>query len=312
MQSKDLDQAEKLVKEIRTTPENKYGRTDHEELTKLIKVIAQLRKKSQTSSPAVRKGKGNTTESNPSPGIGRQIKPGDNLNPFDLWSAYRSGLCVDEDAVRHARVWVTIFKSSGWLDTAVLAGANPTLVGSSIDKFLDGDTNASIYLVLLDWAPLVNRRDMASIFDFLQEHDYDQELKEVHIRGTNIIVNIQSIIDNYSYSGLENIRKVIPSGTETRALSYSTSTTCSPFRAVRAAHTDPLMYYIVFPRQIVLSKKRHHDVMWLFVKQPDLSKRTRKAKAEFPELESMFKKQSELLSDTEKVRLTMDLKWQGT
>lgn len=47
---------------------------------------------------------------------------------------------------------------------------------------------------------------MASIFDFLQQHDYDQELQEVHIRETNVVVSIQSIKDNYSYTGLEDIR----------------------------------------------------------------------------------------------------------
>jgi hypothetical protein len=83
-----------------------------------------------------------------------------------------------------------------------------------------------------------NRRDMGSIFDFLQEHDYDPVLKEIHMQGTNIIINIQSIIDNYSYTGLEDITKVIPSGTKTSALCYGT--TCSPFRAVRAEHPSPL------------------------------------------------------------------------
>jgi hypothetical protein len=51
--------------------------------------------------------------------------------------------------------------------------------------------------------------------------------------------------------------------------------------------------------------------VWLFVEQPDLSKEIREATAKIPGLPSLFKKQSDLISGAEKVRLTMDLKWKN-
>jgi tetratricopeptide (TPR) repeat protein len=220
----DLDSAERLVQHIET--ENDVLDTD-----KILNHITQQRQRSQTSYSVLQEC--NTTagdlckmavpptkmtDSTKSLAYDKEestqntMEHRDYLNPFDVWSAYKSGLYVDEDAIRHARVWVTIFKSAGWLDTAVSAGAYPVLIGNSIGKFLNGDTKSSIYLVLLDWAPLVNRRDIGSIFDFLQEHDYNPVRKEVHIRGTNIIINIQSLMDNYSYTIVKDITQVMSSG----------------------------------------------------------------------------------------------------
>jgi hypothetical protein len=67
-------------------------------------------------------------------------------------------------------------------------------------------------LVLLDWDPLIQSQETSNIFKFLQDHEYDPNLKEVHIKGRNITINLQSIIDNYNYTGLKDITKVIPSG----------------------------------------------------------------------------------------------------
>jgi hypothetical protein len=59
----------------------------------------------------------------------------------------------------------------------------------------------------------------------------------------------------------------------------------------------------------VLSKERRHDIVWLFIEQPNLPEEIREATAKFPKLLSLCKKQDDLLNNAERVRLTADLKW---
>jgi hypothetical protein len=231
----------------------------------------------------------------------------DFLNPFDTWSLYQTGVEVDEKAIKHARAWLTIFKAADWLEEVSSAGVNPTLAGKGIERLYHGDYTNPIYLVLLDWA-LFRRQHPHNILDFLQEHEYDPVLKEVHVRGKNITINIQSIVDNYNYTGLENITKILSSDMGTSALYYNQRH--SPMKVNRRESRDTLMYYIEFPHWLVPLRKGRKSVIWLFLEHPELSGRLRDAIATIPELRSQFQTKNDLINGVEGIRLWSVEEWQ--
>lgn len=141
----------------------------------------------------------------------------------------RPKLSLSSKNERYARIWNLIFKNGDWINQILqLQGSKgnpvPCLVGRDLKKLYHGKSKG-IYLALLIHDETGDAKYITkSLFESLQEHEYDENKSEIRLKGSDIVLHIHDAIGSSEWVEMKDPSRLFHgrrAGLSTRAMYYT-------------------------------------------------------------------------------------------